>query len=305
MPQFPTPAAPAPTAHNQVPPATQWPDGRLHFHAERISEVAHGDGPGIQPIELIPASHEPQPLPVSTLTPWEPQPTRYEITWHDFGMDAVSVHPSVQRANHEIFSPVRLHRSVDHGAPAAFAPDVSLALRDIAGSPLSHGVSTASDAACDARQFLSDVPLSPAPAPSLLSSDRPRLHLPTPEFDSTHQVTRVPAPRLDMLQMTRSAASQEAWRIPLPSMAIDGGSGGASRCTDDCGEWQMDAAAADGGWVTPERSPRAPNSAPAVLYGSTTAPREHQAALADIDGPAATGDNDAVQVVGSLDALPG
>lgn len=303
MPQFPPPAASAP---NPAPP-----DDMHHFNASPISAVLSPGDSGTRPIELIPARHEPQPLPVSTPAPCKPPPTRCEITWHDLGMDALPIHPSAQRASHEILSPVRLYRSVDHCAPAPFSPDVSIALRDIAGSPLSHRVSTASDAACNAGPLLAHDPLSPALALSPLSSERPRLHLPTPEFDSTHQVIRVPAPRLDMPQMAGSAASQEAFDIPLPSIAIDGGSRGASRCTDHYGDWQMDAAAAtmpaaaDSGWVTPERSPRAANSAPPVLYGSTTAPREHQTVPADIDEPAATADNDAVQVVGSMDAPPG
>ena len=312
MPQFPSLPASASNAHNLAGPPLppQLPDGMQRFNPDRVSEVlAHGAGERPAPIELIHASREPDPLPASGLIPWQPQPARYEITWHDLGMDGAPVHPSEQRASQEIFSPVRLHRSLDHSAPLPFPPDVCIELREIAGSPLSPGVSTASAPPCDARRALADDPLIPVQALSPLSSDRPRLHLPTPEFDSTHQVLRVPVPRLYMWQLARSETSLEP--CGMPSMAIDGGSGAASRCTADCGEWQADPAfalhaqtqraAAGSGCLTPARSAHAPNSAPPVLYGSTSAPREQ----ADIDAPAARGDNDAVQVVGSMDVLPG
>lgn len=61
-------------------------------------------------------------------------------------------------------------------------------------------------------------PLFPVQTLSPLSSDRPRLHLPKPEFDSTHQVLRVPVPRLDMGQLARSETPLPP--CGMPSMAI-------------------------------------------------------------------------------------
>lgn len=135
----------------------------------------------IAEIEFIRAPYAPASPSQWTIAPTQRHTTAYEIT-----LQEAPVRPSQE----EMFSPIHLHRAVSQGEPMAQPATAQPGLRDIAGSPLNSPPGGFYQQSMAAHHLA-----SPGDLLSSSSGNHPVLNHVTPEFDSTHQIMRIPPPQ--------------------------------------------------------------------------------------------------------------
>lgn len=119
-----------------------------------------------------------------TVTPLRQQPTVIEITTDQ---------PLTRPSEEEPFSPIHLQRIGFQEGPVALTTTPQAGLRDIAGSPLASTPAGLPAQRLPASEFSYAHDLLSSP-----SGNHPVLNHVTPEFDSTHQIMRIP-PRHETL----------------------------------------------------------------------------------------------------------
>lgn len=288
----------------------------------------HGDGshcPAAQPIHANPLQHLQHPF---TVTPVEPQRTRFEITWQECPANMVTPSTSKCRLSDETLSPIHLQRMVDHSMPMRLSAAHFPQLEDIAGSPVSSTVKPRFD--CETGKFVEEDDLHELQQLSPISSYHSFGPLPTPDFDSTGHVIRLaqPGDAVPSLLSAQPACAtpafstvaqrsleDDAFQSPQAGMHPGAASALPPRAEkpDDGNERQVNSAHPalsqnlHDAWQmqAPPTCEFVPGSAPPDLYRSPAAQREPDApaTLDGIDAAAVGGDFPAVQLVACQDAM--
>ncbi len=123
-----------------------------------------------------------QPVPPSEwrIAPAQRPSTVIEITTHM---------PAARPSDQETFSPLHLRRAGVQDDPLASPAMTQSGMRDIAGTPLNSPPAGSHPQRIVANDFSYSDDLLSSPG-----GNHPPLNLPSPEFDSTHQVMRIPLP---------------------------------------------------------------------------------------------------------------